>query len=221
MLWVGSITGCLQFLPTICIEALNHSQPRSVSVLFLRSARSPLAMSEAIGPGDSASQVGAPASDAASRGGILVAVPRSDVSERKRMYGMMDYHAQTLSPAALAVYAATKGQHNKRQKMMELFLSQGRDMGMAMNLYISTESIDQQANSAKWEPLTAKQMKDHLRQLVVCLQHPSVICIAGSPSPSVPNMHPHLIAIHVPRTGLVRRRARLCAQSWRRARTTR
>ena len=72
----------------------------------------------------------------------------------------MDRESQHLSPAALATYAASKGKHKKRQKILELFLSNGRNMGMTMNLYMDIENIERQATIASWQPMTAKQIQD-------------------------------------------------------------
>ena len=112
-----------------------------------------------VAPDDSVSQVGAAASHAGT--GVLVPVAKSDIyAERKRLYGQMDREVQHLSPAALATYAASKGNHKKRQKILELFLSNGRNMGMTMNLYMDIENIERQATIASWQPMTAKQMQD-------------------------------------------------------------
>lgn len=111
---------------------------------------------DGVGPNDSISQVGERQ---------LVPVPRSDYSERKRLYGKMAWETKHLTPQALAIYTAAKGCHKKRQKIMELFVESGCDLGMAMTLYMDKDNIERKANTAKWCPMTAKQMKDRVLQI--------------------------------------------------------
>ena len=85
----------------------------------------------------------------------------SDVlAERKRLYARMDREAKQLSPQALAVYLASKGRHNKRQKMCDLYLTNGRNLGMTMELFSSTEQVDEQGSKQERKPMTFKDVEN-------------------------------------------------------------
>jgi hypothetical protein len=130
-------------------------------------------MADLVAPEDSVSQVGA--ASVAPGNGMIVPVAKSDIyGERKRLYGQMDNQAQHLTPAALATYAASKGNHKKRQKILELFIANGRNMGMAMNLYMDIENIERQGSVASWQPMTAKQIQDPQSQLQQAVSVPIV-----------------------------------------------
>jgi hypothetical protein len=52
-----------------------------------------------------------------------------------RLYSAMTRQEKHLSPADLAVWTATKGNHKKRQKIRDLFISAGESLGATMHIY--------------------------------------------------------------------------------------
>ena len=110
---------------------------------------------EELGPLDSASQVAM-----GTAGGVLVApcTPASalafDVATRKRLYAQMDRDAKYLSPEALALFTSSKGKHKKRERLLDLFISNGKNLGMVMNLYAQTEQESKEEAQEGSIPMT-------------------------------------------------------------------
>lgn len=78
----------------------------------------------------------------------------------------MDRDAKTLPPADLAIYIATKGSHKKRQKLRHMFLSQGRDLGVAMTLFQTDERVQSHAkDSISGSSMYANRERDGMCQL--------------------------------------------------------
>lgn len=66
--------------------------------------------------------------------------PENPYNERKRLYASMDRQAKKgLDPLALAEYSKCKGDHKKREKLLKLFLDNGKDVGIMMKFYSRTE----------------------------------------------------------------------------------
>ena len=114
-------------------------------------------VSSEVGPADSASQVG----DGSNK---LVPVGSSAVSggdkyrERKRLFALMDRQSKSLPPQALAVYMSCKGNHKKRDKLVELFLTYGNDIGATMSIFSTTERIDKKDEVEQYVPMSYKQL---------------------------------------------------------------
>ena len=80
--------------------------------------------------------------------------------EDKRLYGEMDRKAKHLDPTKLAVYLATKGTHAKRQKLKEIFMEQGGDLGASMTIFEEEQLVDSRKVKQDWIPMTKQEIHD-------------------------------------------------------------
>ena len=95
------------------------------------------------------------------RCGDLAAMGRSENErkEDKRIDAEMRRKTSELNPEQLAAWAATKGSHAKRQKLRELYMQNGHDMGMTLKLFTEETHLDVKSKSQKWTPMTMSELK--------------------------------------------------------------
>ena len=87
--------------------------------------------------------------------------PRTEEERKydKRIASEMDRRARsTLSTAQMAVYIATKGSHQKKRKLREIYLQNGNDLAVAVNLFEESVVTERNKNSQSWVPMTALEV---------------------------------------------------------------